>query len=248
MNKTALFVEGQTELIFVRNLLLTVFEPERLIIQCFHLFNENHPEPTDYSHQGSKPDLFFLINNIGNDQKVLSTLLKRQKQLIERGGFERIIGLRDMYGKAYSDLSENQIVSKELNRRFIQSHNDQIKYWTDQPEKIHFCFAIMEVEAWFLGFDQLHQRLSKRFDGNLVKEKLGFRLTKINPETAFFHPTAVLEELFKILGLKYNKSAKTIDQISKALQKQDIHRMLESNKCPSFRYFYQALTWEGYLL
>lgn len=248
MNKTALFVEGQTEMIFVRELLLKIFEPDRLIIECFNLFNDLFPEPTHYSHQGKNADLFFLINNIGNDQKVLSSLLKRQALLLGRGGFGRIIGLRDMYGKEYNDLSADERVDRELIRRFIQSHRDQIKYHAERSQDIYFCFAIMEVEAWFMGFDQLYPRLSKRYSKALLQEKMGINLSKTDPERSFHHPTATLTELWALLGMKYNKSAKTIEQFAKSIHANDIERLLHSGRCASFRFFYQALTWEGYLL
>ena len=96
MKRIAIFAEGQTELIFIRNLLLKVVDPSKLSFECFELISHK-PCTVPYQYPNQSAEIHFLILNVRGDEAVLSSIREREKDLVERGGYDRIIGLRDMY-------------------------------------------------------------------------------------------------------------------------------------------------------
>ena len=111
MIKTAIFVEGQSELIFTRELLLKYFEYQNIHIECYTLFNDHNLNPTEYKYDNKNAAFYFQILNIGNDQKVISSILKREKYLFSKEhGFHKIVGLRDMYSKEYREKVKKSVI------------------------------------------------------------------------------------------------------------------------------------------
>jgi len=125
MVKTAVFVEGQTELIFVREFLLRYFDYQDIRLECFSLITEGNMShaPYDFPFQDAK--FYFQIINVGNDRAVLSNLLKREKHIWE-SGFQRIIGLRDMYSEEYRKLANSRDIVASISAQFITGHDEQI--------------------------------------------------------------------------------------------------------------------------
>jgi hypothetical protein len=143
MIKTAIFVEGQSELIFVRELIIKMFDYQNVWIECYTLFNDTNLNPTEYSFRSPEFQFYFQILNIGNDKKVISSILKREKLLF--GGtapFQTIIGLRDMYSKEYREMAKDAKIDNALNRKFIENHNNTIKTKSSHSEKnkISLCY------------------------------------------------------------------------------------------------------------
>jgi hypothetical protein len=237
MRKFAIFVEGQTELITVRELLLRKFNYV-VKIECITLFTEGKLRKVPYDFFNLNAQFHFLIINVGND-KVLSRILRREK-LMWSAGYERIIGLRDMYSEEYRDISPQQIDPKAT-QKLIDDHNETIKNQSQYPEKIVMCFAIMEIEAWFLGMYQIFERLDTRLTVEYIRTQTGIDLEKVNPETEFFHPANQMEAIYKIAGLSYDKSKEVIEAIAKYLKQEDYTDLIKSGKCHSFHKFYQAL-------
>jgi hypothetical protein len=169
MIKTAIFVEGQSELIFTRELLLKYFEYQNVWLECYNLFNDQDLNPTEYPFRNDSAKFYFQILNIGNDQKVLASILKREKYLFsENQGFHRIIGLRDMYSKEYREIVKNSSVDLKVNEKFIQTHQETIRKKSLHSEKINFHFAIMELETWLLAISNIFERLHKGLNNELV--------------------------------------------------------------------------------
>ncbi len=59
MIKTAIFVEGQTELIFVRELLLKVFDFQNISLECFNLVTDSNLRPAEYAFSNAEAEYFF---------------------------------------------------------------------------------------------------------------------------------------------------------------------------------------------
>lgn len=150
MIKTAIFVEGQTELVFVREYLLKRFDYQNISLECYTLFTDSDFRPTEYRFPNESATHYFQIMNVGNDNAVLSRLLSRE-QYLWNVGFQQIIGLRDMYSKQYREEVRNAIIDDTLNQSFIEGSRATIDKRAKMPHKIHFHYAIMEAEAWILG-------------------------------------------------------------------------------------------------
>lgn len=239
MPKTAIFVEGQTELIFAREYLLKSFDYSNISLECYTLFTDNTFHSTEYAFPNDSAEYFFQIINVGNDNAVLSRLLKREAYLWNVG-FDYIVGLRDMYSKSYRELGNNNI-DDLLNQEFINSAQYTIQSRAIKPAQIHFCFAIMETEAWLLGLASCFEQLNGFLSTEYIKEQLGFDLLAIDPELVFFHPAEVIKAIYNLIGEHYHKSKGDIAALMNGLQKEDFKSLLSSAKCNSFKHFVHCI-------
>ena len=240
MVKTAIFVEGQTELIFVREFLLRYFEYQDISLQCFSLVSGGSMEnvPYDFPLTGAK--FYFQIINVGNDRAVLSNLLKREKSIWDKG-FHRIIGLRDMYSAEYRKAAKNRAINPDVSAKFIAGHQDEIHGSASRPGDVFFRFAIMETEAWLLGLQQVFEMVDERLTAAFIQQNLGFDLESIDPEVEFFHPASVVEQIFGLADRAYRKKEGDVEAVVSGLGKADYQSLLNSHKCASFRRFFEAI-------
>jgi hypothetical protein len=151
--------------------------------------------PFDYPNPHA--EVCFLIVNVGQDEKVLSAIKEREEDLIKKG-FERIIGLRDMYSGEYSKRSPREIDNR-VTREFIDGLNSTIQKMSE-PSKIRMHIAIMELEAWFLGMYDIFGKINSRLSVDYIEEELGFNLAEIDPQTQFFKPAEEVNRIFQLIG------------------------------------------------
>jgi hypothetical protein len=159
MKKIAIFVEGQTELIVVREHLLRWFNYSDIEIECRTLFVDSKFHKVPYDVPSPTPQYHFQIINVGSDSLVLSRILKREA-LMWHAGYDKIIGLRDMYSQEYRERSS--VIDARVNADFINAHRQTIDAKAQKPAQIVVQFAIMETEAWFLGLTQIFEKLDVR--------------------------------------------------------------------------------------
>ena len=239
--KTAIFVEGQTELVFVREYLLKKFEYQNIGIECYTLFTDSNFHTSEYPFPSSEGAInaehYFQIINVGNDNAVLTRILNREKYLWN-SGFTRIIGLRDMYSKNYRELAkEVGKIDFDLNEEFKQSTKERIANAAEKSNQIDFSFAIMEAESWVLGFHNCFEKINPLLTVEYIETNLGFNLELINPEITFFHPAKIIEQIYDLVNETYKKSKGNIEAIMASLQKEDFENLRSINKCASFGEF-----------
>ncbi|MCB0208480.1 MAG: DUF4276 family protein [Anaerolineae bacterium] len=240
MRKVAIFTEGQGELIFVRELLFKIMGYEDLSIACFALRSERF---IDVPYKFGSPDsasIHFLIVNVGNDEKVLSAIAERETELVNRG-YDKIIGLRDMYSNAYRKRATT--VDQQIIDAFKQAHDTTIQRMR-HADRIQLFFAIMELEAWFLSMYNLFQKLDSSLTCALIEEQMGFNLETVNPENAFFRPAKILAALLNLAGISYDKSTGMMESLINQIDTTDIDEAIENGRCNSFARFYAALKTE----
>lgn len=241
MVKTAIFVEGQTELIFMREFLLRYFEYQGISLECYCLAAAGNLDTAPYDFPNVEAQFHFQIINVGNDEAVVTNLLKREKQMW-KNGFQKIIGLRDMYSEAYRKvLKGERQIDPVVNAHFMESHKETILEKAEQPEKIAFSFAIMETEAWFLGLPKIFEKMNPKLASQYIQENLSFNLDEIDPETTFFHPASILEQILGLIGQTYKKKQGDIEAIVSSLEKEDFQQLLDSEKCNSFNTLFDAV-------
>ena len=236
INKTAVFTEGQTELIFVREFILKIFEYQNIALKCFNLRYNDQLSETEHQFGPENACNFFQIVNVGNDNKVLTEILKRKEHLMN-AGFNSIVGLRDMYSKEYRETVKDHTIQPEINQRFIDGVKQQIK-----NSCVKFHFAIMETEAWILGVSNIFQKIDIQLTPDFIKNQLDFDIETTDPETTFFHPAKTLSEIFECAGLSpYSKSKQEINQIMGHIEKDDFIQLRDAHKCNSFKTFYESV-------
>jgi len=239
MIKTAIFVEGQTELILVREMLLRLFEYQNICLECFKLLKGN-TRPTEYPFGERSAVYYFQIISVGGDDAVLTSILKLEKYLWN-SGFDRIIGLRDMFSKNYRKLSRERKIDLSLNQKFIEGSRKTIEEKAEQPDKIFFSFAIMEAEAWLLGIPIAFERMNEDLTIKNIAKSLNINLNEIDPETEFFHPSNQVKAIFDLTENKYKKRKGDVSALVNCMKKENYDMLHESEKCASFSTFYKHL-------
>ena len=239
MKKVVIFVEGNTELIFVREYLRKRFEYEDLEIECrkrqFNRFDE-----VPFQIPNPKAKFHFRIIDSGSDVKVLDDILE-DEQFLRNLGYQKIIGLRDMYSENYIKIvKQSKVIKADINQKFIDGSQARINREAKKPDSISFCFAIMEVEAWLLGIGEIWEK--KGISNQMIFKELGYDLSKIDPEVTFFHPAREVEKILAIAEKNYDKHAKEVESLVGKITKQDFETLIESNKCNSFKQFVSALS------
>lgn len=220
MRKVALFVEGQTECIFVRELLLRWFEynADRIGVVCYSLHgNELNRLSNSFGSRDSEN--FYEIVNVGNDERVLGYLIDHSRLMCEKG-FTLIMGLRDMYCEKYRKACKDRSIHEDMNHHFIRAANDVISS-SSYSEHISMHFAIMEVEAWMLA--------------------LLYPEDTTNPEVSYFCPADELTVRFVGEGRSYKKSESDVESICSRFTKNDYESLINSGKCQSFASFVEVL-------
>jgi hypothetical protein len=237
-NKIAIFVEGQAELIVVRELLLKAFDYQNIEVECRYMLEDWNIKRAEYDYTTPNPKYHFHILNVANDERVLGAILEQETHLYNND-YSKIIGLRDMYGKKYREKSKQ--IDKALNQKFIDNTQKAINEFAKNTEKISFHYAIMEVETWFLALPELLIEIDPKLTPNYIFEQLGFDLTALDPETEFFHPAKTLHDIFTLIGKGYDKKSSTINDLASHYSKDDYELLALSEKCNSFKVFYHNL-------
>ena len=179
-----------------------------------------------------------MIVNVGNDNSVLSSIIGRLKFLRNKG-FRLVIGLRDMYSSQYiRDAKKHEIVD-EVSQRHANSVKDVLRDIEDGTF-VDFHFAIMEIEAWFLGMDGFLERLDSRLTRDFVIKDLNINLDA-DPENTIFHPAAELGKIYALVDKRYDKHKSDISSIMSLLTNDDFLRLINSGKCNTFKMFAESL-------
>lgn len=239
MKKVAIFVEGQAELILVREFLLRFYEYQNIRIECFTLLNDNL-DSAPYNHGDKDAANFYMIINVGNDNAVLSKIKSRAQGLCN-SGFHKILGLRDIYGDKYKEKNNSQkTINEELIEHFVRINQEQINAMACH-EKIKFFFAVMEVEAWFLGFKDIFTGIDSRLTNEYIKSQLNYDLDKDDPEKTYYHPAKIIGNIFQLVGKKYDKHESDVSSLIYPLTKDHYNELIESGKCSIFARFTEEL-------
>lgn len=251
--RIVVFVEGETEVLFVREFMLKVFDYTASVL-CFRLPAGN-TEPFGSPHTAPDPFLQVEVYGVGNDEKVLAVIRDREEKLFQTG-VVAIFGLRDMYSEEYLKRAASK---KDIDAAVVAKFQENFRVAVQtmsKPDCIKFHCAIMEIEAWLLAMPQCFER----FDARLTTAHIETELQKvllaassssktkkssppapvaiIDPETAFVKPTNVLETIFKSAGLKYTKGIEDNDKLMRQIKKSDFDALARSGNCDTYCAWY----------
>lgn len=234
MRKVAIFTEGQTEQIFVRYLVGVALGWDKISIKCLRLCDgQMSLGGMDLYNQNA--DVHFQIIDVGGDERVLSVIKDRERLLVKQG-FKQVIGLRDMYSEAYVKRADRK-VANDVIQAFIEGAQQTVQQM-NSPGKIALHFAIMEVEAWFLGMCKVFERIDAKLTAQYIAQELRFNLDKIDPQEGFLRPSDKVNQILHLVGRKYGKSRGDVEAICRGIEQSDVQAMLASGRCQSFRGLY----------
>lgn len=229
MRKLAIFVEGQTEQIFVREFLKSFASQYSLRIneavikgkkkiRIITVITNEPPNP--------ETEFYILIYDSGQDKSVNSDMREQRHNLTENG-YEKIIGLRDLYPKNISEKAT-------LERSFQYTLRNQ----TGIP--IHLIFAIMEIEAWFLAEWKHFQKIDECLTPDYIQQKFGFN-PKIDNMENRPHPAKDLDLIYQQVGRFYNKNKDQVNEIASYLDF-DFIRLDVVNRVAQLNLFIEEIT------
>lgn len=238
MKKVAIFVEGQAEQIFLRDLLQKLFDYSKLSFSCVKLYADQMQEvPYNYNVGQPHVEIHFLLVDAANDKKVLSAIKEREEFLFKKG-YEMVFGLRDMYSNEYCKYSKN--IDADVINKFIEGSRHTISLM-NHPSKIYLHFAIMELEAWFLGMYDLFYKINNMLSIDYIEKERGYNLIKIDPQKEFYKPSNELDIILKLAGLQYKKHSHDVNSLTSRIDRTDCVNAIEKDRCLSFKCFYEQL-------
>lgn len=237
--KVAVFVEGQTELIFVREFLVKWHSYDANVIgfDCYNLLNDEFCD-TSYKYGSEDSGNYYMLVNVGNDASVLSKILSRMKYLVNKG-YQVVIGLRDMYSTQYIRDVKGRWIDSQTNKMYIEAAQEQIAE-NPNAQMIRFHFAIMEIEAWFLGMHKFLESLNDKLTPQFIQQLNNIDLSA-DPEMTIFHPAAELGKIYALIGKQYDKHISDISSIMSKLSIDDFKNLMSSGKCQTFKAFAESL-------
>ncbi len=244
MKKVAVFVEGQTELIFIRKLLQIVFEYTDINIKSSNLVGGIRAKKIVEDYLVPNAQIEFTIFSVDNDNRVLGEMKLRERNLFERG-YTLVVGIRDMYGEDYKDAIREmglppQTVSRIINDKFRNQSLETIKKMSD-PTNIYLIFSVMEIEAWILGIKDFLFKVDSRLTHNHIKALVGHSLHEVEIEDVIYHPAKVLRRILESVSFDYDKSRAALHSILSKLDASDIEYMTQLGKVSSFNEFHQLI-------
>lgn len=202
MRKLAIFVEGLTEQILVRQMLQAVLDRNRIAIQTVKISGGHNVRMSftvmKAAHVNSMTDYYVLIYDCGGETNVKSYMLARRQNLVS-SGYQMILGLRDVYPNfERKDLARLQ---KGLNYQLPQKR-----------ARTHIHLAIMETEAWFLGEFHHLKRVSRMLTPEFVEKHLGFNPKNDDIEQRD-HPSEDLRAAYHLAGHDYTKKRDRLNAV-----------------------------------
>lgn len=210
-NRLAVFVEGQTEQIFMQKLIREIAGEANLQLQTMKAFGRS--KKRFLQQQYTTPDLpdiryFVLIVDSGGDETVVSDILEQYESLAKKG-YSRILGLRD--------------VRPRWSRRDIPKLERGIaKAMRQLPRSalpVDVLLAVMEIEAWFIAE---YSHLEKiRITREAIKRELGFDPSTDDIEMVD-NPSVLLNRAYKLVGRSYKKKK---GQVQAVVNRLDYERL-----------------------
>ena len=223
MKKLAVFVEGQTEQIFIEKLLVEAAGKSNIAIEKRQALGGQAAKRRLKLIEASTPDFghryLAQIVDCGGDNRVKSDIRDRYEGLVAQG-FETIIGVRDVFRDvAYAEIP---LLRKGLSL-----------YLKTNPVNVTFVLGVMEIETWFITEHTHLQKLHPSLTPSLIKSRLGFD-PSIDDIQLRPHPTEDLANIYRLAGLKYTKDKNRVQKTVSVLDYERIYLDLPS-KLPDLK-------------
>lgn len=202
MKKLAIFVEGNTELVVIEQIVFEVAGRLDVNIQRHKLHGDKTLVLRDRGVQRNDARFHVLITDCGGEDQVKSAILDRQLSLTA-AGYHRVLGVRDVYPThKRSELGRL--------RRAVQTGLDIY------PIPAHIVLAVMEIEAWFLGEWTHFTHVDPMLTTTFIHTKTGFDFPNISVEE-IAAPAKLLNEIYTLVGKSYKKKDKDAHGIASRL-------------------------------
>jgi hypothetical protein len=200
--KIACFVEGQTEQIFVERLFQEIAGHKNISIKTYKFQGgkANRKIQTLKLSTIKNAPFIVLLYDCGNDAHVVSDIIKQHQSLTKKG-YEKILGLRDLYPKPLGKKEEIETGIRGILRPLQKI-----------GVPISVILAVMEIEAWFLAEWHYFDKLDSRLTPDFILQELNLDLINTDVEKRP-HPTEDLKDIYRLVSRKYDKNEKASQEI-----------------------------------
>src|SRR5712691_2082154 len=201
MNKLAIFVEGQTEQIFVEKLVRYLGSDHNMSIQVQRLGGGSKNRPRTIieisgTSEVANQDYFILIMDCGQDERVKSDIVERYNGLMT-SGYRIIIGVRDVY---------------PIPRNAIQRLREGLAFRLPTSPVIPlFVLGIMEIETWFLAEHTHFLHIHPSLTVDRIQQNFGFN-PSIDDMQLRACPSKDLEDIYFLEYIYYDKNRECIER------------------------------------
>jgi hypothetical protein len=218
MKKIAIFVEGQTELLFIERLLIEIAGRNHIEIELHEERGKVIRLISAASAGGQK--YFAMIVDCGSDNRVASAMLDSENTLVS-AGYSLVLGLRDLFPLTAAELPELQTKMSAL--------------FVARPIPFVVHIAASEVEAWFLQEDEHFQLIDARCTHAAILASTGYDIV-IGVAESLYQPAEILHQAYQVGGRAYRK---TKTQVQRTISVLDYTRLYISKRevLPSFDRF-----------
>lgn len=217
MKRIAIFVEGQTEQIFIHRLVREILGDDDVSIVLKRSVGGTKIPKQELVKGASfsrNPNYFILINDCGSDNRVKSEIIDNFENLSDKG-YDYILGVRDLY-----PLSEVDYPRLEKGMNFLPSR------YKSYHDLFKIIIVIQEVETWFLAETHHYQKVDKRLNGHFISKYLGFNPFAIDV-TQRKHPSKDLNDIYRLVGKSYTKRYWQVEKLVNRLDFDNVIRHLK---------------------
>lgn len=212
MDKLAVFVEGQTEEVFVTELIRQIAGHARVHIDSVHAYGgaaagDRRFLEVNASRPAPDTKFYVIIYNSEGYSRILSDIREHHANLCAQG-FKVIIGLRDVRPQVYDDI-------RAIRDGFLA-------FAPRRPVQPLLVLAIMEVETWFIAEMAHFPQISARLNRARVVGELGYDpdLTDMEQQP---DPAGDLQRVYRSVGRGYNKSRRHAERTANVLDYEVIY-------------------------
>ena len=211
--KLAIFVEGQTERILITRLLQEIAGYKKVSVEVYQVRGDkaNRKIQRLKSNSIEVAPFFVLLYDCGCDSHVLSDIKKQYVSLTDKG-YEKILGLRDLYPEPLENRTKVENGIKGFLKPLLQNKGIPIS----------MILVIMEIEAWFLGEYSFLTKIDSCLTSKFILDNLGFDLNVLDVEQ-IPHPSQVLDRIYQLIQRSYDKSETTVEEIASLLNYEFIY-------------------------
>ena len=201
MKKLAIFVEGQTEQIFVQKLVVEVIGQNAVNIESIKVTGGRRIKKQWIRINAFQPDphreYYVQIIDCAGDDRVKSEIRDNYDTLVN-AGYSAIVGIRDVYPKfTFAEIPKLR---------------ENLKYgMKTKPFEAIFVLGVMEIEAWFLSEHTHFRKLDPALTLDAINTTCGFD-PSVDDMQLRPHPSADLDEIYHIAHLHYAKNKDTVQR------------------------------------
>ena len=220
LRKLAIFVEGQTEFIFIHRLVIEIAGKNNVEFQKQVFDSKNRcPEIKRFSDTQAKYKI-YLYDSCG-EENILDSIKDNYIKLQEKN-YDKIIGLRDIYRQDRDTYPKRKNIKSKV--EFVLKQNNM--------SDIQIIFSIMEIETWFLAELNHYPKIDTRLTLKCIRDNL-INLENLSDfEKDIKHPATTLEEIYFLVKKHWSKSEKGINKTIDNLDYENLYLNVR-NQIPS---------------